>query len=98
MIMMKMKKGLNALGAEIQETRHGAVGYMKRWKENIFYWKIRQSGLTLGPVAAGEDGGPYNWLSFIQLRFRKGIEKLYDDNQLYVATYHRNQGKSLKFQ
>jgi hypothetical protein len=44
-------------------------------------------------VAAGEAGGPCNWLSFVQLRFRKGIEKLYDDNQLHVATYHRNQGK-----
>jgi hypothetical protein len=55
-IMMKMKKGLNALGAEFQVTRHGAVRYMKRWKENILYWKIRQSGLTLGPVAEGVDG------------------------------------------
>jgi hypothetical protein len=44
-------------------------------------------------VTEGEAGGPYNWLSFIQLRFCKGIEKLYDDNQLYVATYHRIQGK-----
>jgi hypothetical protein len=71
---------------------------MRNWahekdEQNILYKKIRQNGLTLGPVAVGEDGGPYNWLSFIQLRFRKGIEKLYDDNQLYVATYHRTKGK-----
>jgi hypothetical protein len=58
--MMKMKKGLNALGAEVQEMRHGAVGYMKRWKENILYWKIRQSALTLGTVAEGVDGGLCN--------------------------------------
>jgi hypothetical protein len=57
--MMKMKKGLNTLGlgAEVQEMCHGAVEYMKRWKENILYWKIRQSGLTLGTVAEGVDGG-----------------------------------------
>jgi hypothetical protein len=58
--MMRMKKGLNALGAEVQRTRHGAAGYMKRWKENILYWKIRQSGLTLGTVAEGVDGGLCN--------------------------------------
>jgi hypothetical protein len=51
---------------EVQVTRHGAVGYMKRWKENILYGKIRQSGLTLGPVAEGVDGGLYNQLPFIQ--------------------------------
>jgi hypothetical protein len=61
--------------------------------KNILYKKIRQMGLTLGPVAAGVAGGPCNWLLSIKLRFRKGIEKLYGGNQLHFATFHRIQGK-----
>jgi hypothetical protein len=65
----------------------------KNGNKNILYKKIRQNGLTIGPVAAGVTGGPCNWLPSIKLRFCKGIEKLYGGNQLHVATFHRIQGK-----
>jgi hypothetical protein len=52
-------------GTEVK--RREAYWAHEKDERNILYKKIRQSSLTLGPVAEGEDGGLYNWLPFIQL-------------------------------
>jgi hypothetical protein len=76
------------------DTPWCVIGHMKKMEtKNTLYKKIRQIGLTLGPVAAGVAGGPCNRLPSIKLRFHKGIKKIYCGNRLHLAIFHRIQGK-----
>jgi hypothetical protein len=49
---------------ETEVKRREAYWAHEKDERNTLYKKIRQIGLTLGPVAEGEDGGLYNWLPF----------------------------------